>query len=477
MVFKNRADRRRILLINPPNDLGMGEGSFNAVIDIYQPLGLAYIAAVLERAGYEVRVVDSKVENLSNSEIIRRILEFRPFIVGLTSSTPDFSSARSLAGQIKASGDYIILIGGRHVSALPEETMQEGCFDYGIIGEGENTVVELAQAISTGNLQQLPQIKGIVFRDGSKILCTPPREYIQDLDTLPFPARHLFPPLSKYTYLYYKSLPLATIITSRGCPYQCTFCDRAVFGNRVRMRSINNILDEIEMLVKDYGVRSINIPDDLFTLPSERLEEFCRQLLSRKLKISWSCFSRVDSVTPQILKIMKQAGCWMIGYGIESGNEKSLEAIKKDAGIEKAKKALEATRRVGIRSLGFFILGLPGEEEEDVLNTLTFANKLPLDRVVFFMTQPFPGSEMYRMLLSQGRLNRGVDYRYYHNFCFPGKLSFVTEGLTVDILEKYRKKAYRDFYLRPGYIFRQFLNNPEIANLPTRVKAFLKAVW
>ena len=464
------------MLINPPNDLGMEEGQFNDVIDVYQPLGLGYIAAVLEKSGYEVRIIDAKVQRLSNSEVIRQLLGFRPLIVGLACPTPDFCSAQSLASQIKSSGDYTLLIGGRHVSALPEETMEESCFDYGIVGEGERTVVELVDAISQGNLQQIPKIKGIVFRDGLKIVRTPPREYIEDLDTLPFPARHLFPPLSKYTYLYYKSLPLATIITSRGCPYQCTFCDRAVFGNHVRMRSINNILDEIEMLVKDYGVRGINIPDDLFTIPHRRVEEFCHGLLSRKLKIPWSCFSRVDSVTPGILKTMKEAGCWMIGYGIESGNQKSLEMIKKDASIDKAKKALESTRKAGIRTLGFFILGLPGENETDIRNTLIFANKLPLDRVVFFMAQPFPGSEMYKMLLSQGKLNKNVGYRYYHNYCFPGKLSFVAEGLTASILERYRKKAYRDFYLRPGYILRQFVNNPEIGKFPRRLKAFLKAV-
>ena len=167
----------------------------------------------------------------------------------------------------------------------------------------------------------------------------------------------------------------------------------------------------------------------------------------------------------------------MIGYGIESGNQRSLESIKKNVSIDKAKQALTSTRKAGIRALGFFILGLPGESEVDISNTLTFANKLPLDRVVFFMTQPFPGSEMYRTLSAQGQLNNDVSYRYYHNYCFPEKLSFVAQGLSINILRKYRKKAYRDFYLRPGYIFRQAMHAPEISKLPRRLKAFLKAIW
>ena len=468
--------KTKILLIYPPDEIGVGEKRFSRVIDVFQPLGLGYIAAVLEKSGYEVKILDAKVEGLSVEDILGRVMEYNPSIIGLGVSTPDFSAARYLSSQIKSLGRYTLLIGGAHVSALPEETMEESCFDYGIVGEGERTVVELVDAISQGNLQQIPKIKGIVFRDGLKIVRTPPREYIEDLDTLPFPARHLFPPLSKYTYLYYKSLPLATIITSRGCPYQCTFCDRAVFGNHVRMRSINNILDEIEMLVKDYGVRSINIVDDLFTITPQRIKEFCRQLLARKLKISWSCFSRVDSITPEILKTMREAGCWMICYGIESGNRRILDSIRKSVTFETIEKAMKWTHEAGILVLGVFILGLPGENEETLRNTLAFAKRLPLYRVIFNILQPLPGSQIYKMALCQGTLKKDIDYRYYHFYCFPEKLSFVAEGLTTDILRRYRRKAYRDFYLRPAYIAKRLLVYHEFKGLSRRIVFFLKAI-
>ena len=466
----------RILLITPPNYPGVGRKEFKQVIDIYQPLGLAYIAAVLEKAGYEVGIIDAKVEKLSFEAIIKRVADFKPQIIGLSSSTPDFCVTVALAKQIRASGDYTIIVGGKHVSALPEETLAEECFDYGVVGEGEETALELVNAILRKDTQALKSIKGIVFRSGSERIRTPRRPYIEDLDTLPFPARHLLPPLTQYQYLYYKALPLATILTSRGCLYQCTFCDRAVFGNKMRVRSITNIVDEMQMLVRDYGVKVINIPDDLFTLNPQRVEDFCRQLLARNLKISWSCLSRVDLVNPDMLKIMQKAGCWMIGYGIESGNQRILDTIKKNITLETIKQALRWTRQLNIRTLGFFMLGLPGDSEETIRQTLRFSRSLPLDRIVFFITQPYPGSELYQTANREGKINKEVSYRYYHNYFFPEKLSYISEGLSAQMLKRYLKKAYRDFYLRPGYIFRQLGNYYEFPELPKRIKTLLKAI-
>ena len=467
----------KILLIYPPNDLGVGNGRFNDAIAPYQPLGLSYIAAVLEKAGYEVRIVDAKVERLSIDKILNRVVDFEPRIVGISCPTPDFCIAKYLAQQIKSLGDYIILIGGPHVSALAEETMKNECFDYGILEEGEQTVVELANAICQNKTREIPDIKGIIFRDGSRIIRTPARPYIENLDTLPFPARHLLPSLDKYTHLSYKHLPLATIITSRGCPYQCIFCDRAVFGNKVRTRSVGNILDEIEMLVEDYGVREVDIVDDLFTLNPHRVTEFCQQLISRKLKISWVCSGRINNADLEMFKLMKKAGCWLIGFGIESGNQDILDRVNKNITLKNVSKALEWAKKANIQTLAAFILGLPGEDESSISNTLIFANRLPLDRAIFFIAQAYPGSELYKMALAEGRLKRDVEYRNYHNYGFPEELSYVADGLTIDILRRYRKKAYRDFYLRPSYIFRQIFKYREFKGFLRRMICFLKTVF
>ncbi len=475
-MYSAGCQKTRVLLIYSPENILLEGNKFNYFVPIFPPLGLSYIAAVLERSGYEVQIIDAKVERLSINEILRRVSVFNPHIIGLSSSTPDFCITKSLAKQIKALGDYTVLIGGPHVSALPEETMQEGCFDYGILGEGERTVAQLVNAMASGNTHDIPNIKGIVFNNGSQLVRTPPQPYIEDLDTLPFPARHLLPNLKKYNYSWYKYLPTATIITTRGCPYQCIFCDRAVFGNKLRMRSIENILDEIGLLVKEYNIRGIDIVDDLFTVTPERVMEFCNGLIKRNLKISWSCMGRADCINLETLKVMKKAGCWQIGYGIESGNQSILDNIKKNLTLDTIEKAVKWTQEAGIRKSGLFILGLPGETEATMQDTLEFAKKISLDRAVFFTTQPFPGSELYRIALARGEIAKDVEYRYYHKYFFPEKLAYISSGITKDKLRKYQQRCYRDFYLRPSHILKQFLKYYEVKEAVSRTINFLKAI-
>lgn len=463
----------KITLIYPPDDYGMGRKKFTHIIDNYQPLGLAYIAAALEQAGYQVNIIDAKAESLSLESIVRRVNAIGPQIVGINASTPDFCVAALLAQKIKLAGDYTTIIGGPHVSSLPQETMQEGCFDYGVIGEGEQTIVELANAITSGDAGKISKIHGIIFRNGSGTFRTQARTYIENLDELPFPARHLLPSLDHYTYLYYKYSPTATIVTSRGCPYQCTFCDHSVFGYRIRTRSIKNIVDEIEMLVEKYNIRGLNIPDDLFTVDQKRVRTFCQELLSRKLTIGWSCFARVDTVNPEMLILMKKAGCWMISYGIESGNQEILYTIKKNVKIPTIKQTMQWTKDAGIQALGVFILGVPGENEATLKDTLNLAKRLPLYRVVFNILLPLPGSEIYRNLSAQGLIDKNVSCRYYHFYCSPGKLPYVTPGLTEKMLNHYRKKAYRNFYLRPGYLIRRIFQYREFDGLYRRIRSLL----
>ncbi|MBC8473241.1 MAG: cobalamin B12-binding domain-containing protein [Candidatus Omnitrophica bacterium] len=467
----------KILLIYPPVSL-FERPRWSDFIPIYPPLGLAYIARVLEQAGYDVRIIDAKAERLSIDKILKRVSEFNPNIVGLSSSTPDFCITTSLAKKIKSLGNYTIFIGGPHVSALPEETIKEECFDYGIIGEGEHTAVELAGAISSGaSKERLSGIKGIIFNNGSKIIRTSPRPYIENLDTIPFPARHLLPDAKRYRYSWYKHLPTVTIITTRGCPYQCIFCDRAVFGNRLRMRSIDNIMGEIEILVNQYGIRGIDIVDDLFTVSQERVEEFCSQLISRKLKVAWSCMGRVDCMTPEILKIMKKSGCWQIAYGIESGNQRVLDLIKKNITLEMAERAIRWTKEAKIRASGLFMIGLPADTKETMQETLEFAKKLPVDRLSFCITQPFPGSELYKTALARGEILKDVGYEYYGNTHFYKNIPYIPKGLDVKTLIKYRHKFYREFYLRPSYFFRQIFKYSEVKGFPARIASFLKAIF
>ena len=467
--------KTKIILIHPPLDKRFTR--FSVVFDKTQPIGLAYIAAVLERAGYEVKIIDAKAEQFSIDNTLKSVADFNPDIIGISCTTPEFCIATELARRIKSSGDYPLIIGGPHVSAIPEEAMQEGCFDYGVIGEGEETCLELVNAITEGRREDIPAIKGIIFKDGSTFKRTPPRPYIEDLDSIPHPARHLLPGLRRYRYSWYKYLPTATVITSRGCPYQCTFCDRAVFGNKLRLRSIGDILEEIESLVKDYGVRGIDIADDLFTITPQRVYDFCNGLQKRSLEVAWLCLGRVDRVDQKMLAAMKKAGCWQIGYGIESGNQMILDRIKKDITLEAVEKAVRWTREAGIRTMGFFMLGLPGDGPVSMQDTLNFARSLGLERISFCITRPFPGSELYRTALSQGQIKRSLGYQYYDNTGFYSNLPYVAEGLSAEMLEEYRHRFYRSFYLRPRYLLRQLINYHEFKSFPARLATFLKALF
>ena len=467
------AGKMKVLLIYPPDETA--ESKY--VFDIFQPLGLAYIAAILEEAEYEVRIIDACTESLSRDQILRRVLSFNPQIVGLSGTTFDFGFMKQLAKEIKSQGDYTVVVGGPHVSALPEEAMQEKCFDYGVIGEGERTVVELIDAISEGSKKKIANVRGIIFYNGSKIVRTPPRAYIEDLDTLPFPARHLLPPITKYRYTSYKYLPTATIVTTRGCPYQCTFCDQGVFGNKFRTRSVTNIVDEIETLVEQYGVRGINILDDLFTLTSDRVIAFCHELISRKLKIAWTCLNRADRVNIEMLKIMKKAGCWQICYGIESGNQMVLNTVNKDETLETIAKAVQLTHESKINVWGLFMIGLPGETEASIRDTIQFAKRLPFDRAQLFITQPFPGSELYKTALAEGKIARDVEYHYYHNFRFPEKLAYIPDGLSLEIIKKSRKEFYRAVYLQPSRLVKIIIDYRRYKRVSFRLIAFLKGLF
>lgn len=451
------SDNRRIFLLHPPHDLERGRRAYNYNLDVSLPLGLGYIAAVLERAGYQVRVMDAKLERASIGDICRRVKEFAPSIVGMGVYTPDIDVAGRVAREIKSCGDYLTVIGGRHVSALPEETMQAGCWDFGVIGEGEETVVELADAITAGRRVDLEAVRGICFLENGALRRTPQRPLIEDLDKLPLPARHLFPPLKEYTRIFskWRTPQNVCIATGRGCAYHCIFCDHAVFAGRTRYRSITGVLDEIALLLRESGVRKFTIADELFTMDPLRVESFCRGLISRRLRVSWSCFSRVDHVSPGMLALMRQAGCWMIGYGIESADQAILDRAEKGIDLGQVERAIRWTASAGIISSGYFLLGLPGECGASMQQTISLAKRLPLDRAAFYVAQPYPGSRLYRQALAEARLDKGVKFTHYHNYGFPERLAYLANGISLPMLRQAVTKGYRGFYLRPGYILKE----------------------
>jgi anaerobic magnesium-protoporphyrin IX monomethyl ester cyclase len=354
---------------------------------------LGYIASYLRQNGISTNLIDCTF--LTQEESLERIRKTSPKIVGVYSMFSMKHPALQMAKLLKNSCEMLVA-GGPLPTLSPRDFLND--FDVVAIGEGEQTMLELVSAVE--NSRSLSTVKGIVFRkpkknDDPEVVYTPQRGFIQDLDRLRFPARDLFDNES-YKNHYFRNFgyTITSIMTSRGCPFQCDFCSRAVFGNVFRTRSATNIVDEMEN-VQALGYDRIWFADDCFTLDRKRLLNICDEVIRRKLRIEWECLSRVDTIDTETAQKMKQAGCIRVFFGIESGNDQVLALMRKKANANLAKKAVLTTKSAGIQVGAFFIVGYPGETDETVLDTLKFASSLPVDYLSFTMPYPIPGTAFY----------------------------------------------------------------------------------
>ena len=453
----------RIILINPPfeDEYSVGSSkSIKYVLNVIPPLGLAYLAAALEKGGFSVRIIDGFVEDINISEIISS----QPDIIGLTATTPTFNSALSIAKRIRENlPSATIILGGAHITAMPFEAMRAGPFDIGVIGEGEEALVELVKAVGTEQCSvptktDLRSIKGLIYREGPNLVITPKREAIMNLDNIPFPARHLLPPLSRYrpTPASYRRLPLGVMITSRGCPQQCTFCDRAVFGNSYRFRSPENVLGEVDELIAKYGAKEIRFFDDCFALNRERAYQICAGLRKRKAKIPWTCLTTVGSVTKELLKEIKESGCWQVLYGLESGSDRMLKLLKKGASLDQNIQAVKWAKEAGLSVRADFIVGTPGETEESLKETLDFALKMKLDYAHFNKFVPYPGTALYEQLVKEGH---SFDFGRGSSITDNESLQYIPDTLAdKDFYRNFINLAHKKFYLRLSYIARRLFS-------------------
>ena len=364
----------RTLLINPPY-------AYSEVP--IMPMGLAYIAAVLERNGDEVQILDLLVSKYTKDKIRAKIDEYQPDIIGTTSVTMNYPIASDILRCCKAiDKDILTIIGGSHVTFCPEETLNEAPWiDVVVRGEGEQTILDIVGGKS------LEFIDGIAFRSNG-IKLTNERELIEDLDVLPLPARHLFP-LSKYLALECH----CSLITGRGCPFNCIFCvGSKMGGRRARYRNPKLIVDEIELAL-NYGFIDMNMEDDLLTLNHKHVNAFCDEIIDRGLKFDWSIFSRADTVNVELLRRMRAAGCrWML-YGVESGNQQILNTVKKKITLDKIREGVRLAKEADIQVMASFIIGLPGETPETLKETIQFAIELDTSWG-FNVLSPFPGTEV-----------------------------------------------------------------------------------
>jgi len=443
-------NNKKIIFVNPPLSFTRRYGSLGYAGGNEPPVGLCYLAGTVRKKGFDTAIVDAQATGLNLNQTISLIMSYRPAYVGITAATMAIKSAYELASGIKEMDPAIkIIMGGCHVSSLPKETLEEyGSFDMGVIGEGEDTIVELMQALNRD--EDLSAVKGIVSRRDKDILLSPPRNRIKDLDSLPYPAFDLLPDIKKFYRLPAQSLAGRrgfSLISSRGCFGKCLFCDKKVFGDRVTIHSAEYITEMACILNKDYGITDIMFEDDNFMVSKERLESIACLFKKRQLKVKWSALARIDSVNGESLRIAKSGGCWQISYGIESGCQRILDLYEKGITISQIKNAIALTKKAGLKIKCFFMWGNPSEDKNSLLDTSEFIKGLGIDDVSITFFTPYHGSRIWKDIRSYGRLDNDTEKMS----CF--ELVFRPFGLTDDYLVSTRKKTLLDFYLRPRVFF------------------------
>jgi len=442
----------KIVLVDPPtcHDQLYGDWDLSAVDTYSPPLGLLHIASFVREHGHITYVLDVTARRWSMQEAIESVMELDPDVVGLSSKTINISNANRIAEELKKQGLAApVILGGAHMTALPVETLERfNAFDYGIVGEGELTLLELINRIS--NNGPTHDVKGVVWRDDhGRIVVNPPRPLIRDLDQLPFPAWDLlpnFPDAYPHSALETKRLPAASIITSRGCPHKCTFCDRAVFGSVVRHHSAEYTLEMIRDLKNNYGIKDLMILDDNFLLDKKKLFHICDGIIEENMDLRWYCLSHVKFMTEDRLRKIKEAGCWTMEVGIESGCERILRLLKRNTTKTQIADTMKKAKKEGIKIKGNFIFGLPSETRESLEETIQFATSIDISLFQQTFLTIWPGCELSEYADRYGYTEK--DWGKLAHF----QISFIPDGLTPEDLLRASKEAFRRFYLRPRIV-------------------------
>jgi radical SAM superfamily enzyme YgiQ (UPF0313 family) len=453
-------------------------GNVKDVSLLEPPLGICYLAAMLEKEGYDVNIIDAEAERLTIDALVKKVEELKPSVIGLTCTTPMVASVKRTADALKSRlPESKIIVGGPHVTAVPEDLLKEKYIDIAVIGEAEHTIVELLKIIKEN--ASLKNCKGIAYKEDGEIVKTELRPLICDIDALPLPARHLLK-IDKYrhsTIVEHKTKKNYTnIMSARGCPFRCIFCgSRTTFGGIARFRDPKLVVDEMEECYNKYDIGMFGFSDDTLTLKKEHIMAICNEIIGRKLDIVWFAQSRVNTVDKEMLELMKKAGCEAVHYGYESGSQEILNNIKKGITLQQAVDATKITKEVGIKIHGYFMIGNPGETKETIRKTIDFAKELDPDTAQFTIATPFPGTELYDIFLSQNHdLKEFKDYRWYND------VVFVPKDMTKEQLLKLHKKAYKEFYLRPRYIIRSIKRLKSLKSIKQTMAGFktlIKVGW
>jgi magnesium-protoporphyrin IX monomethyl ester (oxidative) cyclase len=442
----------RVLLAVPP---GIDKLELYKVLGLKAPpLGLAWIAAVLEMAGHKVRVIDSPTEGVDLKTFINEVKSWSPDVVGITSITPTIYKAYDAAKAIKEyDKDLPVIMGGPHVTFMYEEALSNGV-DVVVRGEGEYTTLELVNTMEKDGLdaERLKSIRGLAFRRDGEVVRTPDRPPIRNLDELPPPARHLLP-MDKYT-LFGKPIRIIHAMASRGCPYGCSYCSTSYFwGRMIRYRSAEAVADEIEDAVNKYKTNIVAFTDDEFTLGKRFVYDFLREIRERGLDISFSCGSRVDTIDRDMMAKLKEHGCTALYFGVESGSQDTINRVGKNITLEQANRVFQWAKEINIDHVGSFIIGFPWETIDDTKNTVRFAMKLNPTYAQFTVATPYPGTPLYYQAVNENLIE---DWNWEHYTT----LRAVMRGyrFTREQAQRMLRWAYVKFYSRPKFLVHELMH-------------------
>ncbi|WP_148689086.1 B12-binding domain-containing radical SAM protein [Methanopyrus sp. SNP6] len=436
-----------VLLINPP-DVTTKYQRFLGITA--PPLGLAYIAAVLEEAGYTVKILDCPPLDMSFEDLRRAVRKLRPRIVSIMATTPIIHQAYQAAKIVKEElEDAIVCLGGYHPTFMDIECLKECPYvDVVVRREGEFTLLDLAKVFIDG-VKTLSEVLGITYREEDDIVRAPDRPLIRDLDALPFPARHLLP-MDKYTFFGAKTTA-TTMVSSRGCPVGCDFCaSSAMHGHKLRMHSAERVVSEMAHVHENYGSNIIAFVDDTFTYDRRRVEEICRLIVESGLDVTWGCAARVDTIDRELLELMREAGCSVLFFGVESGSQEVLDNVGKGFTVEQTKKAFQLCREFGIVTVASAVIGLPGETHRSARQTIKFLKEIDPDYAVVSVATPYPGTKFYKEAVEKGL----IEEESWDKYTLTDPVVRTTE-LSLEDVKKYQKRAMIGFYLRPRYLIRR----------------------
>lgn len=464
---------KKVLLICPHSALEIfKESKISFAVPKIPYVSLASLAAVLLRAGARVKILDLSISSQPMDDLKKELTVFNPDYVGVSFTTGLYQEAVTIATAVKENNPATMTIaGGVHATIFPRETIKDGGFNYAVFGEGEETLLELVSG------KDLELIEGLAYKNSAgEIIANNPRPLMPNLNALPFPALYLYNAKNYYApRITSRQSPVAAIETSRGCIGNCSFCNKMTFGRTVRMKTAERVVDEMEMAL-NLGYKEIHIWDDCFSSNLDHPKRICDEIIRRQLRVCWNVYNgiRVDRIDEELATKLKQAGCYRVSFGIESGSQEILNNIRKGVTIEQIRKAVKTAKVAGLEVVGFFMIGLPGETKETINQTIKFAIDLEVDLPKVSITTPLPGTDLFRQYQEAGLIHSNN----WSDYVFHGSKRVATHpNLSEDELFQCYNIFWRRVYLRPKFIWRRFWRGVKTGDIFFDSYYFLKMLF